>query len=287
MCMRSRAAKGVVLTLRIKAFALCSSPTCFAMSQTVIVHRSSFLQSIASYVQRGYHHFFAGTVKADRASSWSRKAARYYATDLDRNRRARAKKRGEGCAVLLMHEHEPGMLTYVLLVTDGENPAHKLEHLGHAFSGPRLVLFGYELIRATRPMSRRPAVTWRMAEDTYRVRREEVIDTVRRGDDMRTRQLIHSLHAAPGFAPVRRQTYKLRALLKAEWRRVRGRAPAPAMPSKIAYLARVRIDSMPLHVYLSAIERQNRTLPTLKPGECERAGECPLVQVNLPISVAT
>lgn len=284
MCMRSRAAKGMVLTRGIKASALCSLPMCFTMSQTVIIHRSSFLQSIASYVRLGYRHFVAGTVKAERTLSWSRKANRYYATELDRNRRARAKKRGEGCAVLLMHEHEPGMLTYVLLVTDGENPAHKLEQLGDAFVGPRLVLFGYELIRATRPLSKHPAVTWRMAENTYRARREEVIDTVRRGDDMRVRQLIHSLHAAPGFAPVRKQTYKLRALLKAEWRRVRGRAPAPAMPGKVAYLARIRIDSMPLNVYLSAIARQNLTVTTLK---CERAGGYPLVQVNLPISVAT
>jgi len=257
------------------------------MSQTVIIHRSSLLQSIASYVRLGYRHFFVGTVKAERALSWSRKAGRYYATDLDRNRRARAKKRGEGCAVLLMHEHEPGMLTYVLLVTDGENPAHRLEQLGDAFAGPRLVLFGYELVRATRPLSQHPAVTWRMAEDTYRARREEVIDTVRRGDDMRVRQLIHSMHAAPGFAPVRQQTYKLRALLKAEWRRIRGRAPAPAMPGKVAYLARVRVDSMPLHVYLSAIERQSGAVARLKSDEYERAGECPLVQMNLPISIAT
>lgn len=268
----------MVLTRGIKAFCFVLTTLAFHMSQTVIIHRSSFLQSIASYVRLGYHHFFAGTVKAERAMSWSRKAARYYATDLDRNRRARAKKRGEGCAVLLMHEHEPGMLTYVLLATDGENPVHKLEQLSDTLAGPRLVLFGYELIRATRPLSKHPAVTWRMSEVTYRARREAVIDTVRRGDDMRVRQLIHSLHSAPGFAPVRNQTYKLRALLKAEWRRVRGNAPAPAMPSKVAYLARVRIDSMPLHVYLSAIERQNRTVPVLTPAECERAGKGPHVR---------
>ena len=75
----------------------------------------------------------------------------YYAIDLDRNRRARAKQRGGGCAYLLLHEVSPAALLWVLLVTAGDHPAHKLEQLRDALNPTqRLELFGYEFVRMTK-----------------------------------------------------------------------------------------------------------------------------------------
>ena len=170
------------------------------MTPTVIVHRTSLMQAVSDRVRAGYHHFATGTVIADRAVTWIRKAARYYATDLDRNRRARAKQRGEGCAYLLLHEPSPGLLLWVLLVTAGDHPAHKLEQLRDALDPvQRLALFGYELVRMTKAGADHPVMTWRMTAEVYEALRARVIDTVRRGDTRTVRQLIVSLYRSVGF----------------------------------------------------------------------------------------
>lgn len=224
------------------------------MVQSVIVTRTALMQAVSDAVRVGYYWWCAGVVSPERATAWVRKAERYYAVDLDRNRRARAKARGEGCAKMFLHEDTPGELTWILVVTDGDHPAHKLEKLQDARENA-LKVFGYELVRMTRPGSAHPAWTWRMTRDTFEARRAEVIDTVRRGDDQRTRQLVHSLYAAPGFAGVRKQTGKLAALMRSEWSK-RKQRHGLHLPSKLHYLERTRVDSMPLNVWLSKAQAQ-------------------------------
>jgi hypothetical protein len=230
------------------------------MNQSVILSRTALMQSVSDAVRLGYHHYATGSVTADRAASWARKACRYYGVDLDRNRRARAKLAGEGRAFLFLHENAPQELVWALCCTDGDHPAHRLEQLRDARSEP-ITLSGYELVRMTRPGSAHPAWTWRFARPTYETRRAEVVDTARRGDPMRVRQLVHSLYAVPGFAGLRRQTGKLVALLRREWRRARGRdAELPYLPAKLFYVQRTRVDRVPLSVWLSLVQRQRSHL---------------------------
>lgn len=222
------------------------------MSGAVIIHRTSLMQGVGDRVRAGYHHFATGMVSADRVIAWVRKAVRYYAIDLDRNRRARAKQRGEGCAYLLMHEISPGQLLWVLLVTAGDHPAHKLEQLRDALDpAQRLELFGYELVRMTKAGASHPVWTWRMSAETYEALRARVIDTVRRGDTRTVRQLIVSLYRSVGFYGVRSQVGRTVALLKAEWRRRRGGEPLPRLPKILPYVRRLRIESVPLPAWLS------------------------------------
>ena len=222
------------------------------MNQLVIVHRSSLLQAVGDRVRLGYRHYCTGTVSAERASSWARKACRYYAVDLDRNRRARAKKRGEGCAYLLFHEITPGMLTWVLLVSPGDHPARQLEQLRDALDpAQRLQLFGYEFVRLTKESIERPVWTWRMSSDTYEALRANIIDTVRRGDTRAVRQLIVSLYRRVGFRGVRSQVGKAAALLRGEWKRRRGTEPLPRLPRLLPFVQRLRIESVPLTAWLS------------------------------------
>jgi hypothetical protein len=173
------------------------------MQHVVIIHRLSLLQRAADLVRSGHYAHATGVVDAEKAMSWARKAERYYAVLLDRNRRARAKVRGEGSAYLLFHELEPGRLLWVLLVTDGDHPAHRLEHLQHALEPTqRLELFGYELVRLTKEGIDRPVWTWRMSAQSYEALRMRVIDTVRRGDALAVRQLISSLYRKHSAKPV-------------------------------------------------------------------------------------
>jgi hypothetical protein len=225
------------------------------MDQAVIISRTALLQSVSDAVRHGYRYYTTGSVSHTRASSWARKAARYYAVDLDRNRRARAKQRGEGCARLLFHEHAPGELTWVLCCTAGDHPAHKLERLRDAHDD-RIVLFGCELVQQTRPGSAKPAWTWRMTADSYEAMRAEIISVARGRDSQRMRQLVHVLYGTPGFAGLRKQVGKLVALLRSERSRRLGRGAEPlSLPTRLHYVERTRVDTVPLNVWLSRLER--------------------------------
>ena len=226
------------------------------MQHVVILHRLSLLQRAADLVRSGHYQHAHGIVDVDRAMAWARKADRFYAVLLDRNRRSRSKARGEGSAYLLFHEVEVGRLLWLLLVTDGDHPAHRLERLRHALDPvQRLELFGYELVRLTKDGSDRPVWTWRMSAETYEALRIRVIDTVRRGDTHTVRQLIVSLYRSAGFRGVRSQMGKTVALLRSEWKRRQGEEPMPRLPRLLPYVQRLRIETVPLTVWLSANKR--------------------------------
>lgn len=235
------------------------------MQHVVIIHRLSLLQRAADLVRTGHYHHAVGVVDADKAMAWARKAERYYAVLLDRNRRSRAKARGEGSAYLLFHEIEARRLLWVLLVSDGDHPAHRLERLRHALEAEqRLELFGYELVRLTKDGSERPVWTWRMSAESYEALRTRVIDTVRRGDAHTMRQLIVSLYRSAGFRGVRSQVGKTVALLRAEWKRRRGAESLPRLPKLLPYVQRLSIEVVPLTVWLSAIRLRANAVNTTK-----------------------
>ena len=246
------------------------------MSCSVIVHRTSLMQAVGDRVRTGYRLYCTGTVTADRAASWVRKASRYYAVDLDRSRRARAKQRGEGCAYLLLHEDVPGLLVWVLLVTAGDHPAHQLERLRDVLDpAQRLELFGYELVRLTKPGTCRPVWTWRMSALIYQALRTRVIDTVRRGDTRAVRQLVVSLYRSAGFYGVRSQVGRAVALLKAEWRRRRGSEPLPHLPRILPYVRRLPIESVSLPVWLSAYAGATQSSKQIPPRPADIATASP------------
>jgi hypothetical protein len=222
--------------------------------QKVLVYKTSFMQQIGTYVHLGYEHWCAGVCEPSSAAAWASKAARYYRVDLDRNRRAREKKAGRGCAVLLMHElNGEGKLAWVLLVTSGTHPAHQLERLHSAYDPDhRIVVGNYELIRLSRAGQSKPSLSWRFTQADYDDRRRMIIDTVRRGSTYDVRRLIVSLYRSPGFAPIRRQVGKCCALIRSEYKRSRPNEPLPEFPTVLPYVSRIRAVSVPLNVWLSA-----------------------------------
>lgn len=221
----------------------------------ILLHKTALMQRIADHVRVGYRYWTSGSVNAHKAAALVRKFVRYYHVNLDRNRRARAKKAGEGCAVLLMWEASEGVLAWFLLVTPGDHPARQLERLRDALDPRgRITLTGYELVRQTRPGAASPSWTWRMTEAIYAGWRTRIIDTIRRGDDLTIRQAIASLYRVPGFAGCRAQVKKCLALLKSEWRRSKASELVPAMPRLLPYVRRVGSASVGLSVLLA--ERQ-------------------------------
>lgn len=153
-----------------------------------------------------------------------------------------------------MHQlNGEGRLFWVLLVTSGTNPAHKLERLYSAYDPEHRIVVGtYELLRTSRAGQSKPSLSWRLTQADFDDRRRFIIDTVRRGSTYDVRRLITSLYRSPGFAPIRQQVRKCCALIRSEYKRSRPNELLPEFPTVLPYVSRLRAVSVPLNVWLSA-----------------------------------
>lgn len=227
----------------------------------VIQARAHLMQQISDHVRNGYRWWISGTVPLARASAWAEKARTLYRTDEDRNRRARARKLGRGSAYLLVYPLDRSIdtnrLGWLLLVTDGDHVAHRLEKLRRAEDHP-VEIFGYTLVREPRAQSASPVWTWRMNRESYHAWRERIIDAVRRGSEFDVRQVLRTLQGAPGFSGIRGQVKALHRLLRYEWAAARGKRSEPPGLPKIWYCRRMSIVSVSLPAYLRALAQKRR-----------------------------
>jgi hypothetical protein len=224
--------------------------------------KTALMQRVADWVRVGYNHWTMGNVQRKKAHDLVRKFNRNYFVMQNKNERFQAKKLGDGCASLLLWESAPGVLTWVLLVSNGEHPAHHMEKLRNAHEpSSRLALTGYELVRHTRSGSSKPSWTWRMQISNYEAWRIRVIQTCRNGNDQKIRQTIHSLYHTPGFSQCRSQVGKLMALFKAEWARSRPSTVFPDVPTILPYVRRFKASTVSLSEWIEKTEIE--TKPTL------------------------
>ncbi len=199
---------------------------------TVVFDRKNvFMQRLADFVRLGFAHYVVGEVRADRAWPLAMKFRRLYEVHLHRNQRARLRAHGEASAYCLWWQPYAGTVVFALLLTKGPHAARQLEKVRDAAEREgRLVLGDYELVQRPRPGQQRAAWTWRLTEVAYEGWRARVLQVVRGGNDFTVQQLVDDLMATPGFAGVREQVKKLKALFKSEWKRRRGNQPAVVLP---------------------------------------------------------
>lgn len=218
--------------------------------------KTGFMQRICDWVRVGYFYWTMGNVSHNKAKHLVRKFQRNYFVAQDKNQRFRAKKNGEGCAKLLLWESAPQQLTWVLLVSEGEHPAHQLEKLRNALeANGRISLTGYELIRYTRVDAARPSWTWRMTAPNYEDWRLRIIRVCRSRNVLAHRQAIFSLYHTPGFAQCRSQVGKLMYLFRGEWQRSRSSQPFPEVPAILPYVRRFNATTISLSNWVSDIDR--------------------------------
>lgn len=197
----------------------------------VFDRKTVFMQRLADYVRLGYRHYVLGEVRPDRAWALAKKFSRLYEVHLHRNQRARARATGEGSAYALWWQPHADAIVFALLLTPGTHAARQLEKLRDCGErGVRMTLGDYELIQRPRDGKAAPAWTWRLTDEAYAGWRARVLEVVRGGNDFVVRQLIDDLMSTPGFAGVREQAKKLKALFKAEWTRRRGGQAMPELP---------------------------------------------------------
>lgn len=232
----------------------------------IYLYKSVFLQRIADYVRTGHVRWTSGEVTLSKAAALAKKFDRLYGVGRSRHQRAWARQKGEASAVLLLYRR-PGrssdtvlpspdgerqttdeacrtadaaepMLVWMLLVTDGEHLAPRLERLRHA-SDPsgRVRVDELELVALPRTGQTKPAWTWRITEEAVQGWRATIIDCARR-QPWRLGFEVQQLARLPGFAGCRAQVKKLMQLTRGEHRRRLPGEPAMVCPRQ-PYLARL------------------------------------------------
>lgn len=194
-------------------------------------YKTPFMQRIADVVRSGHLQYALGTIPLEKAGFLAHKFETQFKTHLGKVESCRARKRGEPSARLLfLLQADDDHLTWVLLFQPGSVPDQSGQKWRDALTD-KIILTGYELVRHTRPGSKKPAWTWRYTLKQYDLLRDSIVSAIRNKQDEGLRQLIHSISRSPGFAGVRDQVKKLKDLIKAEWKRRRAKSePMPTMP---------------------------------------------------------
>jgi len=201
--------------------------------------KTGFMQRILDHVRFNYIFYTTGTVSRSKAKHFVEKFQHFYGVHFDKNQRSKAKKNGHGSASVLFYEQDSETLFWILLVTPGDHPAHRLERLQNALDPKsRITVTGYCLSRHIRSGDSAPSFSWAMTSETYDSWRVRIISLVRTGSPFLIRQAIYSLYHVPGFAISRKQVGKLVSLFKTEWARSRPSQPLPDFPAQLPFVRR-------------------------------------------------
>lgn len=178
------------------------------------------MQRCSEFARKGYFYYVTGEVPIEKVTTLVRKFSENYRTDQNKDARYRRKKAGLGNAELLLYQLNAITFQFILMVTDGDHPAHKCEKLRDVRDpATALTITGYQLVRATREGASKPAWTWRMSDKVYKGWRERFIGDIRHHADGALMDAWFSLHKSPGFAGIRQQVFKIQKLARAELKR--------------------------------------------------------------------
>ncbi|TVT50490.1 MAG: hypothetical protein FHP94_03130 [Denitromonas halophila] len=230
----------------------------------VFDRKTVFMQRIADQVRRGYRHYTIGEVSIERAKPLAMKFARLYGVHLHRNQKARERAYGQASACVLWWHPHTDTVVFCLLLTPGPHAARSLESLRDSHArDTRLTLDEFELVLHSRPECGRPAWTWRLTQEAYEAWRFRTLEVCRFGNPYEVTQFVDFLNATPGFAGVRGQVKKVKALFRAEWKRRRPNgSTCVTIGTRQRYLQRLsnsgaRLSTLTKQVHLSSTSKSS------------------------------
>ena len=215
----------------------------------VFTKKAALMQRLADYVRTGHRWYVCGEIPPEKAGYLAAKFDALYGVGMTHMQQYRRRKAGQASFRLLMlHLEYSGDFLYPhnsnlywwLLRTDGELPPEARKEKWRDALEDRITLTGYELVRYTRPGAAKPVWTWRMTEYAEQVCRARIRYAVCKGrEDILQGVIYDKWHAAPGFAGIRKQVKKMRALILSDWRRSGRKFPRPEIPTRIGYVRRL------------------------------------------------
>ena len=231
----------------------------------VFTYKTPFMQRIADLVRSGHTQYVLGTIPTEKAGLFAGKMDSLLHISRNKLQACRARKLGEASARLLfLQQANEKHLTWILL----RNPGDKADQSGQDWRDAledKITITGYELVRRTRPDSKKPAWTWRYTQNQYDLVCESIISSIRGKRDLELQQLIHSLVRSPGFAGVRDHVTKMCALISAEWKRRRAKSEAMPEIPRHGYTRRLEDAGCRLSELKAFVRDQRKPAKKVKP----------------------
>src|SRR5574343_1036453 len=217
----------------------------------VLTQKTAAMQRLSDWVRYGYHAYVCGQIPAAKAGYLAAKFDSLYGVGLNRWEQSRKREKGLASFKLLMlhqvqHQGELASIHWWLLKTPGEGPEVSGREKWRDPLTQRIEFTGYELVRQTKPGTKKPAWTWRYVKTREQDLRNDLLRAIRNRRDDELRQLIQTIWRTPGFAAARDQVKDMRALILAEFQRSRSGDPLPDIPARPGYVQRLPDKGRPL-----------------------------------------
>lgn len=270
--------------------------------------KAAFLQRIADRVRAGASYYIQGTTALEQLPATLTKLAARYPLNLKKITSERAKRKGDVTFNFLGYVEVKRRVVHWVVLANCADP-QALVTTGDRWRDAietRIEITLYELVRETRPTpplsamqrakqaaraptpaskaapkkgaSNRPGWTWRYTRRQVESLRETIIALIRGRRDHELEQLIVTLFRSPGFAGIRTQVWKLKALVKSEWLRSRSKSePLPDMPKNLGFVRRLANVGQPWKTFIHpstkelpfehSQTRRRPTQPTVLPSQ--------------------
>lgn len=208
----------------------------------ILTKKTVYMQRIADLVRLNHSRYVLGQIPVDKAQFFAAKMDLFYECNLDKVAAHRQRARGFcSTRLLFLHTENRSHLDWIMLVTPGEWPTSgggNEKWLDPTSADSRVTVSGYELVRHIRPGNANPSWTWRYNAARYDELRNAIVMSIRRHNTQELRRLIDTTWRSPGFAGIRDQVKKIKALIEAEWTRS-GVGDMPELPRDLGYVRRI------------------------------------------------
>lgn len=205
----------------------------------IFIHKTGIMQQMIRYLSVGYINHTNGVVHASKIAGLSKKLMSKYDTEIDKNRRTRRKKKGQGNAVYLCYpSRENVSFQFFLFLSPGTHFMRGCEKLKDATKKRQRVIFDecYEAIQLPRKGGIN-SWTWRLTSAAYADVRAEISEIIRvKKSKAALKDYIATMERRPGFRGVRTQVNLLRWEAIKEWNRVHKKGTAPTFVAPGGYV---------------------------------------------------
>ena len=212
-----------------------------AKNPYIYTKKTVWMQRISDAVRAGSSLYIQGSTKLEKVAFRTQNFDERFGINRTKKDDYLWRKSGKKIVKWIGYFDGKEHVHWVLLLEPGKEADPSLEsEKWKSVADHRITHTGSELMKLTRPGAKTPVLTWRYTRERYQSLRDEMLTLVRLRHDALLKQWIFSTARTPGFAGSREQVKKLWALLRAEWKRSRGKGePLPDIPKNIGYVRRL------------------------------------------------
>lgn len=212
------------------------------MKTWVFTSKAAFMQRIQDYVRTGHIWYIQGVIQTAKVPKFSEKMTAAHPVFFDKLKASRARANGDptGRLMFWLPKSDSENVHWILVVhAEKKEQLDKTEKWARADDKENKIrLTGYELVRQTKPLQKKPVWTWRYQEKRYNDLRDALVLAIRSRRDNDVKKYLDLIWGTMGFSGSRAQAKALAQIFKDEWKRRRMNEEPPAIPAGHGYLQR-------------------------------------------------